>query len=190
MADDLYVRYQGAWVNLTQIHLIGGTDYHPMIWNDDGVYDRFYIDFKAPLQPFPLSTFNKCIYVLGKDGRITVTKATVTANSHVYAIEADITGQNQGIIVANVKEGLVLSPPESLPFFSEFFYVSGIAPVKALTEIYDNTYAPRYYRFMSYVTEEGSAYNLITFNVAGSETTTVRREYISYTDDSGSVSLI
>lgn len=146
MADGLYVRYNGAWVNLAQIHLIGGSDYHPTIWNDYGVYDRFYIDFKEPLLPFPLSAFNKCIAIYGET-QLTPIRVIKTANPSIYEVQTDISGAFRGVLVANYRKGLYLATGADLPIFSERFYVAGIPFVIDFGNIYDSAelYTDRFY---------------------------------------------
>jgi len=113
-----------------------GAQYEPVIWNDEGVYDYFYIDFKRALAPFISGMFLDSILVFGKD-KLSITGVEKVAPSRVK-VYCDISGLAQGVLVVHKKNSfLSFSDSRTIPDFSVLFYVAGIPSVFYLKHMYD-----------------------------------------------------
>ena len=100
--------------------------YTPLIWNDTGKYNYFYIDFKKTLSPFSMGMFVESILVYGT-APITIT-ALEKINATTCKVYADISGLIHGLVVMSKSPTrLKLSTGKELPAFSTFAFVSGIA---------------------------------------------------------------
>lgn len=113
-----------------------GAQYEPVIWNDEGVYDYFYIDFKRAIAPFSLGMLAESIIVYG-DAQIPITGFTKVSSS-VYKIFCDISNKPKGVLVFNRKSTLLTyTNGQKLPVFSTFFYAAGQVPHESLDYMYD-----------------------------------------------------
>ena len=68
------ISYQNGFIcgMATKGLIRSGQLYQPVIWNDEGVYDYFYIDFRRALEPFSLGMWNESIVVHDNE-QLTVT---------------------------------------------------------------------------------------------------------------------
>lgn len=113
-----------------------GAQYEPVIWNDEDVYDYFYIDFKRALAPFTAGMFSDSILVFGND-RLPINGVERVAPSRVK-VYCDISGLIRGVLVVHKKNTfLSFSDDRTIPEFSALFYVSGIPSVFHLKYMYD-----------------------------------------------------
>jgi hypothetical protein len=117
--------------------LIKGSRYEPIIWNDSGVYDYFYIDFKQRMSLFSLGMFKESIIVYDSE-QIEVT-AIEKVSAGVYKIFANIEGKDKGVTVIN-KAATLLSylSGAKLPSFSVMFMVAGLDPIVRKAYAYDS----------------------------------------------------
>ena len=100
--------------------------YAPLIWNDTGKYNYFYIDFKKTLAPFSMGMFVESILVFGT-APITVT-GVEKVNTTTYKIYANISGLIHGFVVMSKSPTrLKLITGKELPAFSTFAFVAGIS---------------------------------------------------------------
>ena len=61
-----------------------GQAYQPIIYNDAGVYDYFYIDSRRVLEPFSIGIFNESIIVSGASVlNVTDVKQAYTENPYI-----------------------------------------------------------------------------------------------------------
>jgi hypothetical protein len=113
-----------------------GEYYKPRIWNDSGIYDYFYIDFKGQLNDFSLGMFLESIIVYDSE-QIIVTDINFIS-SGVYKVFADIEGKINGVTVINKKSTLLtFTSGRILPVFSTIFYVEGVTPYVRKAYIYE-----------------------------------------------------
>lgn len=100
--------------------------YAPIIWNDTGHYDYFYIDFKKTLVPFSMGMFVESILVYG------TTTIPITGMEKINAttckVYANISELIHGLLVMSKSPTrLKLSSGKELPAFSSFMFVSGVS---------------------------------------------------------------
>lgn len=113
-----------------------GSQYEPILWNDEGIYSYFYIDFKRAIAPFSLGMLAESIIVYG-DAQIPITGFTKVSSS-VYKIFCDISNKPKGVLVFNRASTLLkYSSGQKLPVFSTLFYATGQVPQESLDYIYD-----------------------------------------------------
>jgi hypothetical protein len=102
-----------------------GELYKPVCWNDSGVYDFFYINFKRGLSTFSLGMFNESIVVYDSEA-VPVTGIEYVSNG-LYKVYCDISNKTRGVTVINKKSTLLTtSNGYTLPVFSVIFYVEGL----------------------------------------------------------------
>lgn len=129
-----------------------GALYAPIIWNDEGVYDFFYIDFKRALAPFSMGMLDESL-ILHDSVQFDISNFTYVSPG-VYKIYCDLSDKIKGVTVMNkVSTLLSFSDGTPLPVFSTLFYVAGLVRYNRLPYCYDS--AP-------YVTRTGSADPVIT----------------------------
>jgi hypothetical protein len=115
-----------------------GELYKPHIWNDEGVYTYFYIDFRRAMEPFSTGMWNESIVIHDSEQ----IKATGIAfvSTGVYKIFCDISDRPHGITVLNKKVSrLAFSSGERLPVFSIHMFIAGQPAYIDLAYKYDNT---------------------------------------------------
>ena len=102
-----------------------GELYRPRCWNEEGVFDCFYIDFKRGLSEFSPGMFIESIIVYDSES-LPIRGAEYVSNG-VYKVYCDISGRKQGVTVVNKKSTLLETAGGNvLPVFSVMFYVSGL----------------------------------------------------------------
>ena len=100
--------------------------YAPLIWNDTGKYNYFYIDFKKTLAPFSMGMFIESSLVYGT-APITVT-ALEKVNTTTYKVYANITGLLHGVtVMSKSPTRLKLASGKELPAFSTFAFITGVS---------------------------------------------------------------
>lgn len=129
----------GVMVGLTMKGILtAGGVYAPVITNDTGVYTYFYIDFKAPLNPFTLGMLKDSIKVSAIDGTPITITAYEKVSSRQYKIYANIAAQSKGVTVTNGTNTLLsYSTGVNVPVFSTTFYVKGLVSTFRLGYFYD-----------------------------------------------------
>lgn len=113
-----------------------GNLYNPTCWNDEGVFDYFYIDFKRGLENFSLGMFNESIIV--HDTEQLRVAGVEYVSYGVYKVYCNIADKMNGITVVNKKSTLLTTTSGSLlPVFSVHFYVSGVATYIRKAYVYE-----------------------------------------------------
>ena len=102
-----------------------GQPYQPIIYNDESVYDYFYIDFRRAIEPFSLGMWNESIVVHDSE-QLTVTQ-TAEVSLGIYKIYCDIRNKIHGITVLNKKTSRLrfASTGERVPVFSIHMFIEG-----------------------------------------------------------------
>ncbi len=113
-----------------------GSQYEPILWNDEGVYTYFYIDFKRAMSPFSQGMLAESIIVYS-DAQLPITGFSKVSGS-VYKIFCDISNKPRGVLVFNRKSTLLTyTNGQKLPVFSTLFYVAGQTAQEPLDYIYE-----------------------------------------------------
>lgn len=113
-----------------------GQLYQPLIWNDDGVYDYFYIDFRRAMEPFSLGMFDESIIV--HDSVQLAVTAIVPVYTGIYKLYCNISSKKNGITVLNKKTSLLqFASGERLPVFSTHMYILGQDSYLKAAYVYD-----------------------------------------------------
>lgn len=114
-----------------------GLMYEPIVWNADGDFTGFYIDFKHPLTPFSSGMLVESI--IAHDSEQLPITGFSKVSAGVYRIECNISGKVSGITVLNkVTSLLSFTTGRRLPPFSVHFYVAGIVPYTRMKYLYEN----------------------------------------------------
>lgn len=115
-----------------------GQFYEPIIWNDEGEYSYFYIDFKMPIEDFSTGMFSESV-IVHDSSQLPVTDVD-RVSATCYRITCNIAGKTKGVTVMNKKTSwLYFSSGSRVPEFSTWFQVSGLAPNISLKYVYDQT---------------------------------------------------
>ena len=113
-----------------------GEPYSPDVWNDNGVYSYFYIDFKQSISDFSLGMWSESCTVSDMS-TISVTDVKRVSES-IYKIIADISHCNFGVTVSGKIDNLLtFATGELIPLFSVNFTVSGLTASIRLKYTYD-----------------------------------------------------
>lgn len=135
------ISYQNGFVcgMATKGLVRSGQLYQPIIYNDAGVYDYFYIDFRRALEPFSLGMWNESI-IVHDSVQLAVTQVSEVSFG-VYKVTCDISGKTHGITVINKKTSRLrfASTGERVPVFSTHMYISGVLSYVDGGYIYDPT---------------------------------------------------
>lgn len=103
------------------------TRYAPLVWNDPGIYDYFYIDYKRAVGTFSYGRFRNSSALVGTTGELIPSNAE-QVTPRVYKIHADISQELLVRVFYNEGRGLVFSDGEAVPGFGVSFYVDGNQP--------------------------------------------------------------
>lgn len=109
-----------------------GALYEPEAYNDAGVYDFFYLDFKRVMAPFSIGQFNESVIVSGTSALSVsqVTQATDGSGNKiagVYKVYCDISAQTRGVSISHQKNSrLHFWDGTQVPVFSTSMYVAGL----------------------------------------------------------------
>ena len=99
--------------------------YEPILWNDEGVYSHFYIDFKSNMATFSQGMFNESI-VIADTIQIMPSGIQRVAPS-IYKISIDLSTCITGVSVVNKATSLLTyADGRKLPVFSSHFYLAGM----------------------------------------------------------------
>ncbi|MPM18014.1 hypothetical protein SDC9_64415 [bioreactor metagenome] len=113
-----------------------GELYKPLIWNDEGVYTYFYIDFRRAMEPFSTGMWNESV-VIHDSEQIKATGVELVSMG-VYKIICDISDRPHGITVLNKKVSrLRFSAGERIPVFSIHMFIAGQAQYIDVGYAYD-----------------------------------------------------
>ncbi len=114
-----------------------GNMYEPTIWNDNGVYTYFYIDFRRALEPFSLGMLTESLIVSDGVNNLSITRYEAVS-AGVYKIYCNIANKIYGVMVFNKRNTrLYLATGDPLPVFSVMFYVAGITSYLQMRYIYE-----------------------------------------------------
>ena len=103
-----------------------GAIYEPVAYNDAGVYDFFYLDFKRVIEPFSMGMVSESI-IVSASSVLPVTDVEQYSDT-VYKVFCDISNQPKGVCVTNKKSTrLHFWNGEPVPAFSVWFSVAGQA---------------------------------------------------------------
>lgn len=108
-------------------------------WNDEGVYDYFYIKFKKAVKEFSFGQFVNTVkvYSVARDIYIPITGVTRISGTQ-FKVNCDISGENSGIIVIGLPTAyLQYESGSAVPKFISSFYVSGIETIRTYAYIWD-----------------------------------------------------
>ena len=89
-------------------HVLSGAVYEPAIYNDEGVFDFFYIDFKKAVEPFSLGMWNESI-IIHDDAQVTVTDVKQAYTDNPYIPESITVDMSAGTLTDTVMNNGVLS---------------------------------------------------------------------------------
>lgn len=113
-----------------------GQQYEPKVWNDEGVYDYFYIDFKRSVLPFSTGMFGESVVVHDSE-QLPVTNVEYVSPG-VYKIYCNIAGKVGGVTCMNKKTTwLKFADGRKVPPFAVHFYVAGLASYMRLDYTYE-----------------------------------------------------
>ena len=104
-----------------------GESLAPLCWNDAGVSNCFYIDYRAPLREFSYGRFCNKTVIFGADGEIIPAEAELVSGG-VVRVWADLSGQTQVRIFGNSRDGLWFSDGRAVGAFAAEFWMDGQAP--------------------------------------------------------------
>lgn len=104
-------------------------DYQPAAWNDTGVYDYFYLDYKRALGSFSYGRFRNASALVGTTGELIPHNAE-QVSAGVYRIYADISREKQVRIFGTEGRGLLFSDGEPVPDFGTAFWVDAEEPYR------------------------------------------------------------
>lgn len=114
-----------------------GAAYEPTCWNDEGIYNYFYIDFHRALSAFSMGMLAQSIII--HDSVQIVINDYDYVSPGIYKIYVDLAGKVKGVTVINKETGILyFSNGSKVPAFSIMFYVSGLDRYERLHYIYEN----------------------------------------------------
>lgn len=108
-------------------------------WNDEGIYDYFYMKFKKAVKEFSYGQFVNTVkvYSVARDSYIPITDVTRISGTQ-FKVNCDISGENSGVIVIGLPTAyLQYESGSAVPKFISAFYVSGIATMKTYAYVWD-----------------------------------------------------
>lgn len=137
MAEQL-MRWTGAaWVpviSITRFATEGG--YSPSVWNEDGDYSAFYVNFGSQLSPFSVGMASESLIVFDS-AALQITKVQ-NIGGGIYKFSCNIAGKYQGVTVTNKETSLLtFANGNKVPPFSVHFFVAGIVSYERLHYLYE-----------------------------------------------------
>lgn len=112
------------------------TAYEPTIYNDEGVYTYFYLDFKRGVTPFSIGMFNLSMIV--HDSEQLEVSHIEYVSTGLYKVWCDIANKIHGITLINkVTTLLSFLNGDPIPSFSVHMYIDGIDMYENLQYMYD-----------------------------------------------------
>lgn len=122
----------GQW-NLGEVKASGIA----ICYHDVGEYDHFYLKFTKAIAEFSFGQFKETVVVVGKNGEIPVSNATIY-NSTTIRIEANIEGEDDGILVAGREHGyLSYASGKNIPKFVSMLWLNELVNFIKLAYIWD-----------------------------------------------------
>ena len=109
-------------------------------WNDEGVYDYFYMKFKKAVKEFSFGQFSNTVkvYSVTNDKYLVVT-ATERMSGTQFKVSCDISGETSGIIVIGLPTAyLQYESGSSVPKFISAFYASGLEKIYNIAYAWDS----------------------------------------------------
>ena len=101
-----------------------GVQYEPVVYNDEGVYNYFYIDFKRAVQPISFGMLADSI-VAYTTASLSITGVDRLSSS-LYKVYCDISSKPNGVtIIHKTPTALYFVDGKQVPSFSVHFFVSG-----------------------------------------------------------------
>lgn len=101
-----------------------GELYKPAIWNDEGIYNYFYIDFRRAMEDFSTGMWNESV-VVHDSVQLSVLKVR-HYSGYIYKVYCDIADRLRGITVMNKKTSLLrFATGERVPGFSTHMFIAG-----------------------------------------------------------------
>lgn len=118
-----------------------GKMYEPLVWNDEGLYDYFYLDFKNPMEAFSVGMLTESIIVHDSE-QLPITGFEKMSAS-IYKLYCNISDKVSGITVLNKATSLLsFSSGAQLPPFSVHTFIAGILSYKRLKYIMEGADFP------------------------------------------------
>lgn len=108
-------------------------------WNDEGVYDCFYIKFKKAVKEFSFGQFVNTVkvYSVSRDTYLPITAVTRLSGTQ-FKVSCDISNENSGVIVIGLPTAyLQYESGSAVPKFISSFYVSGLETIRTYAYIWD-----------------------------------------------------
>ena len=113
-----------------------GDQYEPIVWNDEGVYSYFYIDFKKSVSTFSTGMVAESL-LIHDTVQISITGFEKISDS-VYKLYVDISGKVKGVTVINkASTWLRFTDGSKVTPFSVMFYVAGLDRYENMDYLYD-----------------------------------------------------
>ena len=109
-------------------------------WNDDGVYDYFYVKFKKAINPFSYGQFVNTVkvYSISSDTYLPVSGVT-RLDGTTCKVNCDISKENSGVIVIGLPTSyLTYTSGSAVQKFISMFYVNGIDRIVTYAYLWEN----------------------------------------------------
>ena len=109
-------------------------------WNDEGVYDCFYMKFKKAINPFSYGQFVNTVkvYSISSDMYLPVYGVT-RLDGTICKVDCDISKENSGVIVIGLPTSyLTYTSGSAVPKFISLFYVNGIDRIITYAYVWDD----------------------------------------------------
>ena len=118
------------------------TGFTPRIWNEEGKYDHFYIDFLLPVLDFSFGQITSSIRVMASGKLLTITSA-VRSTPKVICLYVDISGQEHGVTVIGADQSkIAYADGGTVPRFVQTFQVAGLLSYVDYAWIFERGAAP------------------------------------------------
>lgn len=118
-----------------------GIQYEPIIYNDEGIYSYFYIDFKRAVEPISFGMMVESIVIYTTAEKI-ITRVDRLSSS-LYKVYCNISNELNGVTVMHKAESvLYFADNKQIPPFSVHFFVKGQAENLNVKYIYEIVNVP------------------------------------------------
>ena len=118
--------------------------YRPHVWNDEGEYSFFYLDFLKPVASFSPAQLMECVMVHGNGTEIDITNVE-KVDDRVVKIFCNLNNQTSGVQVYGcVNSWLSFANGQSMPEFTVAFNVAGLSTTITLAYVYDTVNLPSF----------------------------------------------
>ena len=123
--------------------------YEPIIYNDEGVYSYFYIDFKRAVQPISFGMLTDSIAAYYATAELPFTRVDRLSSS-LYKVYCNISNKPNGVIIIHkTPTALYFADGKQIPSFSVHFFVSGQPRNEKLKYIYEIATVPEVFTLLS-----------------------------------------